>query len=194
MDVSEENYFTMVIVNDWKNMPEDQKADLIDGHIYLQAAAKKEHSSIQGQLRGIIHPLQAKMENENFELNKWHFATEVGVIYQQNALTHYLAGWKTDRLKAFNSEPYFDLSPDWVCEITSTNWRMDTIFKRDILQTNLVPYYWIIGPTEKTLTILVLDNNNNYVTYCNLQKNDSFNFPLVPFENITIDLSMIFNY
>lgn len=181
-------------LNDWKNMPNDQKTDLINGRVYFQAAPKKEHSTIQGQLRGIIHPLQAKMGADGYEQNKWHFATEVGVIYGQNALTHDIAGWKTKRLRQLNNEPYFDLTPDWVCEITSTNWRMDTITKRDILQLNKVPYYWIIGPADKTLTILCLNENNHYVTYCDIQKKDTITMPLLPFENLEIDLSMIFNF
>jgi Uma2 family endonuclease len=47
--------------------------------------------------------------------------------------------------------------PDWVCEILSTNRRRDLVDKLNVLAAVGAPFYWIVDPDEKTITVLRLE-------------------------------------
>lgn len=186
-------------LDEWLNIPSDQRSDLIDGKIYMQAAPSKEHSLIQGDLRAALQPLRSKKSTGSNDVDGWRFATEVGVIYPSDtrgdqACTHDLAGWKSSRFSS-NQEncTHIKIRPDWVCEIVSSNWQNDTIKKRSLLERNHVPFYWLISPQQKTISVLILDTNGVY----SIDKEYSEPMGKVsiePFEEIEIDLALVFDY
>lgn len=181
-------------IEDWKNSNSGHPSDLVDGEIYLQAAPSKEHSAIQGDLRALLQPLRAKKADGGaFEQGKWFFATEIGVIYGQNACTHDLAGWKSERLPIFDQESHIRISPDWVCEIVSTSWRMDTVIKREILERNRVPFYWLISPSEKAVTVLVLEQER-YRVFGSFSGEGVEMVHMPPFETLGMKLGDLFNF
>lgn len=187
-------------LENWMNDQGPNANDLIRGKIYQQAAPSPYHSAVQGDLRAILSTLRAKKTKDgSFEKGAWFFATEVGVLYdEKNACTHDLAGWKTDRFSYLPSKGPISVYPDWVCEITSTNWINDTIYKKEILEKAKVPYYWIISPCEKILIVMILDEKESKLvlskTY-NLKDLETqlINEKIPPFE-LAISLHDIFNY
>lgn len=181
-------------LHDWQQLPDNQKADLIDGKIYLQSAPSKEHSLIQGDLRSVLHPLRAnKLDDGSFEKNKWIFATEVGVIYDDCACTHDLAGWKSERLQTIGDKTHINIIPDWVCEIVSTNWKSDTIIKRNLLEKQKVPYYWIITPHDYSIIVLELTKEGFYQQWGIVDINNQ-NLMIPPFYSLELRPKDIFNY
>jgi len=184
-------------LEDWLNLQDSERGDLIDGRIYLQSAPSKEHSFIQSDLRAVLQPLRTKSKHPD-TTDSWRFATEVGVIYPtdckgEQACTHDLAGWKSSRMKSLDSGTHIRLRPDWVCEIVSSNWQNDTIKKRALLERNHVPYYWLISPQNKNISVLILDEKGNY----SIDKEYSSVMGLVriePFQEIEIDLGSVFDY
>ena len=43
--------------------------------------------------------------------------------------------------------------PDWICEILSTNKRNDLVKKKRGYHRFGVPHYWILDPSEETLSV-----------------------------------------
>ena len=86
---------------------------------------------------------------------------------------------------------YFELPPDWVCEVLSPSTaRYDKISKLQIYAANMIPYYWIVDPIAKTLEILVFDDGS-YRLKTAFAESDKFLAP--PFEAIEIDLSALWS-
>lgn len=55
-------------------------------------------------------------------------------------------------------EAYFDLAPDWVCEVLSPSTAsLDRGDKRIVYAQNQVQHLWFVDPDAKTLEILSLD-------------------------------------
>lgn len=183
-------------IEDWEKIPQSKKSDLINGEILFQASPKREHSLVQSALAGHLFSLVAKiLSNGEFEKNKWIIGTEIGVIYnQQNAFTHDLAGWRTDRIIDIDLSKNMNVVPDWVCEIVSSNWKTDTILKREILQKYKVPYYWLINPKHRSISVLELTQLGIYQLLADFKITTECIVNIPPFENIELDLKNIFLY
>ena len=72
-----------------------------------------------------------------------------------------LAGWRRERMPdAIGDEdapPYFDLAPDWVCEVLSPRTQaFDRGAKVPIFARENVQHVWIIDPIEQTLEVFRL--------------------------------------
>jgi Uma2 family endonuclease len=56
---------------------------------------------------------------------------------------------------------YFELPPDWVCEVLSPSTSpLDRLKKLPIYAAYGVPYAWLIDPSKRTLEIYGLENGS----------------------------------
>ncbi|MEO1607989.1 MAG: Uma2 family endonuclease, partial [Pseudomonadota bacterium] len=70
-----------------------------------------------------------------------------------------IAGWRRARLPKLPETAWFDLAPDWVCEILSpATTRIDRTDKLAIYAEFGVSHVWLIDPGLKTLEVLALTN------------------------------------
>ena len=116
-----------------------------------------------------------------------HFEKPPQKREKKNVVVPDLAGWKVERLPEIPEMAYFELPPDWVCEVLSPSTaRYDRISKMRIYAVNNIPYYWIIDSTHQTLEVFVLQNEN-YQLAMAYGGNDKVSAP--PFDAIEIDLS-----
>jgi Uma2 family endonuclease len=70
-----------------------------------------------------------------------------------------LAGWRRERMPVMTNElPYFDLAPDWVCEVLSDSTRkLDRAKKVPIYARSGVKNVWLVDPIARTLEVLRLE-------------------------------------
>jgi Uma2 family endonuclease len=69
-----------------------------------------------------------------------------------------LAGWRRERMSVLRNVPYFELAPDWVCEVLSTTTaRMDRIRKKPIYAREGVGHLWLVDPGVRTLEVYRLE-------------------------------------
>ncbi len=61
-----------------------------------------------------------------------------------------LAGWRRENLPELPvDKAYFDLAPDWVCEVLSPNTaHLDREPKRQVYQAHGVRHIWFVDPEE----------------------------------------------
>jgi Uma2 family endonuclease len=76
-----------------------------------------------------------------------------------------LAGWRRERMPDAvgddSTPPYFDLAPDWVCEVVSLSTeRIDRGKKMRIYAREGVKNLWLINPLAKTLEVYRLREKN----------------------------------
>lgn len=64
-----------------------------------------------------------------------------------------------ENLRCHNSQrlQWFDITPDWVCEVISpATANYDRGAKRDIYAREGIDYYWIVDPIERLVEVFVL--------------------------------------
>lgn len=84
----------------------------------------------------------------------WWILVEPELHLHPNILVPDLAGWRRERMPTLPTKAYFEIVPDWVCEVLSPGTaRVDRIQKMPIYAQCGVNYLWLIDPDLQTLEV-----------------------------------------
>ncbi len=100
-----------------------------------------------------------------------------------------LAGWRRERMPALPSGAYFELPPDWLCEVLSPSTaRLDRAHKVPLYARERVAHVWLVDPAHRTLEVLRLDGD----TYRLMATHAGDEVVrIVPFEEVELELSAL---
>lgn len=89
----------------------------------------------------------------------WIILDEPEVHLGEHVLVPDLAGWRRERMPELPvDKAYFDLAPDWVCEVLSPSTSgLDRGEKRAVYAEHGVKPLWFVDPEGQTLEVLALD-------------------------------------
>ena len=136
-------------VEDIYDLPDGQRAELIDGNLYNMAPPTRQHQQIILYLaRKISDYIDEKKGSCEVDLapfavflnedNRNYVEPDISVIYDKNKLTD----------KGCNG------APDWIIEVVSPgSQRMDCMIKLFKYRTAGVKEYWIVDPLKKLVTV-----------------------------------------
>ena len=146
MALTQEKVYT---IDDIYALPDGQRAELIDGRMYMMAPPSMNHQRILMNLAGEIRE-HIKKHHGSCEVFPAPFAVflneddinyvepDISVICDKNKLTE----------KGCNG------APDWIIEITSpTNPQNDYAVKLFKYRTANVREYWIVNPQKNTVMV-----------------------------------------
>ncbi len=163
MDSSGKDFFTE---DDYYNMPEDTRAELINGRIYSLAAPSRRHQELLGYLYyriadhinkkgGFCKVYPAPFAVKLFGDNKTIVEPDISVICDLSKLT--------DRGCTG--------APDWIIEITSPGSQgNDYIRKLNLYADAGVREYWIVSPMESQVIVYHLEGAQSTATAYNFEE------------------------
>ena len=100
-----------------------------------------------------------------------------------------LAGWRREDMPVLPETAWFELAPNWVCEILSLSTaRVDRIVKMPIYAREGVEYFWLVDPDLKTLEIYSLIAEH-WTLLAVLKDDDKVSQP--PFDAIEFSLEVL---
>ncbi|MBV9947284.1 MAG: Uma2 family endonuclease [Myxococcales bacterium] len=134
----------------------DRAFELIDGTIVEKAQPSLPHGEAQLAV--------AAWSREHFRRGPpgqgggWVFGTEVDVeLGAGRVVRPDVAGWRRERVARIRrADRPVKLAPDWTCEIVSEapgDRRRDLITKVRLYAEAAVPFYWILDPAARSLTV-----------------------------------------
>lgn len=129
----------------------DRRHEIIDGFVVSKGAATFPHGTAQLRLSRWLSPYDRR-PGGRFP-GGWAFVNEVEIELESSQVVRPdIAGWRRDRLPA---EPDWPVSttPDWVCEVLSTNRQNDLVKKKRAFHRHGVGHYWVVDPDQETLTV-----------------------------------------
>lgn len=154
MPIPQEHIYTS---EDYWNLPEGQRAELIDGKLYAMAPPSRMHQEILGELHTAINNY-IKSKNGTCKVYPAPFAVnlnaddkiwvepDISVICDQNKLSD--QGCKG--------------APDWIIEIVSpSSSRADYMIKLFKYRTAGVREYWIVNPMKKAVQIYIFEGEED---------------------------------
>jgi Uma2 family endonuclease len=142
---------------DLDEVPEHLAVEIVHGEIVEKALPTMEHGDAQGKLAAFTNRYFARKPGGRWP-GGWWIGTEVDVEYEAHELfRHDLTGWRRARVPERPTGRPIRIRPDWVCEILSTNRRRDLVDKLRVLQAAGMPFYWVVDPEEKSLTVMRLE-------------------------------------
>lgn len=158
MPLLKENHYTS---EDYWNLPDDQRAELIDGQLYNMAPPSSQHQFISFNLGRKIadyidsHSGECKVVLAPFAVNltgndKTWVEPDISVICDKNKL----------------SDRGCEGAPDWIVEIVSPSTQAnDYGIKLFKYRTAGVREYWIINPLKKSVLVYDLENDKTTAQY-----------------------------
>jgi Uma2 family endonuclease len=134
--------------------PEHMVAEILGGELHLQPRPRSRHglsSSVLGS--ELVGPFQTGRGGPG----GWWIIDEPELHLGDAVIVPDLAGWRRERMPVFPDAPWFDLAPDWACEVLSPSTRrIDTTIKRDLYARHGVTHLWFVDPDARVLEAFAL--------------------------------------
>ncbi len=132
-------------------VPEPLVAKILGGELHTHPRPSPRHASIASLIGGsLVNPFWRGRGGPG----GWWIIDEPEIHLGEDVLVPGLAGWRRDRLPELPEKPFFELAPDWVCEILSPSTaRSDRVVKLPIYASRNVGHVWVIDPASGTLEV-----------------------------------------
>ena len=177
MSLPQERLYTS---EDYWNLPEGQRAELIDGKLYAMAPPNRIHQEISGELFTAIHRY-IKSQNGACKVYPAPFAVNLTANDKTWVEPDISVICDTSRLSDRGCEG----PPDWIIEILSPgSTRTDCATKLFKYRTAQVREYWIVNPMKKIVQTYVFEGEED----ANIFSFDD-EIPVYIFDRLTIKIS-----
>ncbi len=164
--------------------PVHMVAEIVAGDLHTQprpAAPHARASSVMG--RRIGSPFDDGVSGPG----GWWIIFEPELHLGGDILVPDLAGWRRETMPAFPTGAFFEIAPDWVCEVLSPSTRqLDQGGKRMAYAREGVPHLWFVDPDTRTLEAFAR-REVQWVLLATLVEAAPVSLP--PFEAITFSLA-----
>jgi Uma2 family endonuclease len=120
----------------------------------------------------------------------WWILDEPELHLASDILVPDLAGWKRERMPKLPETAWFELAPDWACEILSPSTaRSDRIVKMPIYAREGIKHLWLVDPDLRTLEVYELNADSHWTLISTLKDDDPVSQP--PFDAIEFSLGVL---
>jgi Uma2 family endonuclease len=166
------------------DLPENIVGELINGYLETHPRPAPKHAVASSSLTAeFVLPFQKGRNGPG----GWWIIAEPECHLGCDILVPDLAGWRRQRMPTLPTTAWFDVVPDWICEVLSPSTaRLDRIVKMPIYAKLGVAYLWLIDPILQTLEAYELHDqhwvlNGSYA--------DAQPITIAPFTEHTFSLS-----
>ena len=161
-------------------------AELIGGELVTHPRPVPRHSNASTILATLINgPFQLG----NSGPGGWWILSEPEIHMDGDVTVPDIAGWRRDRLPKLPKTAFFELPPDWLCELLSpATRRYDRGEKRDIYARHGVRHLWFVEPDDKLLEAYEL-SGDHWTLLRTFKDNDQVAAP--PFEAAPFALGLL---
>ena len=168
------------------DLPENQVGEIIAGELFAQPRPAPRHARASSLLGG---KLTGPYDEGYGGPGGWWILDEPELHLGPHILVPDLAGWRRERLPTLPDMAWFELAPDWVCEVLSPGTAgKDRAKKMPRYALEGVPHIWLVDPDARTLE--VYENTNGRWLLLGVYENDDA-ISVVPFEAISFKLGVL---
>jgi Uma2 family endonuclease len=145
--------------DDVLKLPENMVGEIIDGELFVSPRPASKHALAASRLTGKLEPT---FGGGGEGPGGWWIIAEPeihrGKKPNEEIYVPDLAGWKRESMSEYPDVAYFEIIPDWVCEILSpSNMRLDRTKKVPLYAELGVRHLWLINPRDKMLETFRLE-------------------------------------
>jgi Uma2 family endonuclease len=129
--------------------PEHMIAEVIDGELVLQPRPARRHARVTTRIGAT---LDGPFDRGTDGPGGWFllYEPELHLGSPAQILVPGLAGWRIERVTFDGEGAFFDLAPDWVCEILSPKTaHIDRGRKADVYAEQGVQFLWFVDPDAR---------------------------------------------
>lgn len=172
--------------DDLLQVPDNLVGEIINGRLVTHPRPAPRHALAYSSLGDeLVGPFQKGRGGPG----GWWILDEPELHLGKDILVPDLAGWRKERMAQLPETAWFELAPDWICEILSPSTaRDDRVEKMPIYAREGVSHIWLVDPEIRTLEVYSQEQGR-WVLLQAHKENERISAP--PFEVIAIDLSML---
>ena len=131
------------------DLPENMIGEILNGRLETQPRPAPKHAYASSSV-GI--ELGNPFQRGSGGPGGWWILDEPECHVQDETFVPDLAGWRKERMPKLPDTAWFDIAPDWVCEVISpSSVRRDRVTKMAIYARLQIQYLWLIDPLAQTL-------------------------------------------
>jgi Uma2 family endonuclease len=141
---------------DLLQVPDNLIAEILDGELITSPRPASPHALAAWTIGQDTGPFARRPGGGG--PGGWWILFEPELHLGPDILVPNLAGWRRERMPVLRDVPYFELAPDWVCEVLSTaTARIDRVRKKPIYARERIGHLWLVDPLVRTLEVYRLD-------------------------------------
>ena len=168
--------------------PPHKVAEVIHGALHMQPRPAIPHARASSAMGAKIGPPFDYGDDDDGP-GGWWIIFEPELHIGEDIIVPDLAGWRRTTLPTLPDAAFFEVAPDWACEIISPSTRkIDTGPKRDIYARESVSHLWFVDPRARTLEAFEL-KEGSWVLLTTLTDNAAVSVP--PFDAISFQLGTL---
>jgi Uma2 family endonuclease len=172
------------------NAPEHLVAEVLDGELVLQPRPARRHAHVASDLTTELGPPFRRGRGGPGGWLLLH-EPELHLGSPTQILVPDLAGWRLERATFDGEGAFFDVAPDWVCEVLSpATARMDRGRKADIYAEQGVQWLWLIDTEARSVeSFRLLDGS-----WLRIGLFADADARIPPFDAIALDVPALFKF
>lgn len=165
---------------------DDLVAEIVAGELYASPRPANPHARAVSVANRDLDPFDEEPGGRRGP-GGWWILFEPEIHLTEDVVVPDLAGWRRERMARIPNSAYFELAPDWVCEVVSPSTaQLDRIAKMPIYARRGVSHAWLIDPLAHTLEVYRLERGSWIVAQT---FGGTETIRAEPFDAIEIDLS-----
>lgn len=136
--------------------PPHRVAEIVNGELVVSPRPAPRHARVSSVLGG---ELMGPFDKGKGGPGGWWILDEPEIHFSPGEpLVPDLAGWRRDRLPELPDTAWFEVIPDWVCEVLSpSSAAIDRVEKMPVYASRGVSHAWLIDPLLETLEVFRLE-------------------------------------
>ena len=169
-------------------VPPHLVAEIVGGRLVTHPRPAPRQSSTASRLGVVLgHAFDWKLGAPG----GWWIIDEPELHLDDDILIPDLAGWRRERMPRLPDTAWFELTPDWACEVLSpSTMRHDKGEKRDIYAANGITHLWHVDVAARVLEVFELAQGR-WVLDKTLRDDDSV--AASPFDAAPFDLALLWD-
>lgn len=168
------------------SLPEHQVGEIIAGELHVQPRPAPRHARAGSSLGySVGGPFDGGINGPG----GWVILDEPELHIDGDIVVPDLAGWRRERMPSLPETAWFELVPDWVCEILSPSTaRKDRVIKLPMYARWGVKHVWLVDPDVRVLEAYAL-TDSGWLLLGSLQEDDEVKMP--PFDAVPFGLGVL---
>lgn len=169
------------------DLPENLVGEILGGELFTHPRPAPKHARAASVVGAkLLSSFDALPGGEDGD---WWILYEPECHLGDDILVPDIAGWRKSTMAALPETAWFDVCPDWVCEVISpATAKRDRGIKRDIYAREGVGHFWIVDPIEKLVEVFELQSLHWVLLQTAM---DDQVIGLRPFESMPFEVSVL---
>lgn len=168
-------------------LPDHVVGQIIDGELVVQPRPAGLHATATTAMAGDINSPFQRRKGAPGGPGGWWILFEPELHLGRHVLVPDLAGWRRERMPTKPVDPWFELPPDWICEVISpSSARRDRVQKPRLYRQHGVQWLWLVDPAQRSVD--VMQAAGEYWATVAVVMGDERAARLPPFDEVPFDL------